>query len=77
MKLTVASVLAAVVMASSTEAEIEGIISDNTRINANFDRDDPNHHFFGERRPASPMHPKLPDINMVVDEFDPRDTLFD
>ena len=62
MKVTVASILTAFVMASSTEVEVEGIISEHSRREANYSRDDPDHRFFGADRPASPMHPKLPSI---------------
>lgn len=74
MKVITVSLLAALAMASSAEAE--GMISDNTTTNANYDRDDPGHHYYGASRPASPSQPTLPKIQMAVDEFDPRDTLF-
>jgi len=52
MKVITVSLLAALAMASSAEAE--GMISDNTTTNANYDRDDPGHHYYGASRPASP-----------------------
>ena len=56
MKSTAFALFAAVVSA----AEVEGIISDHVKLNANYDNVDPEHHYFGTGHPASPAYPTVP-----------------
>ena len=72
MKSTAFALFAAVV----SGAEVEGIISDHVKLNANYDNVDPEHHYFGTGHPASPAYPTVPSLDMAVDYFDTEGTLF-
>ena len=60
----------------ASAAGVEGIISDHVQLNANYDNQDSDHHYFGSGHPASPAYPTVPKLDMAVDYFDPEGTLF-